>query len=212
MTLEGGAAPPSFTARAPAASRAAASPLRPAGRRGGRRAACPACARPWPASRLPGGSRGSEPRSPEAAPRPPRGPLAHSAGASGREEGAAGDRGAWEREPDSSPSSRLAAASRGQVPPAPPVRGILRRIEANQDDGPQDQKPLEDSAAFPAAGVPFPACSLRRSQCAVPEQSARHQAPGEEDAGAPGSAELSGRIPKSDSKMEKTARAERTAS
>lgn len=66
------------------------------------------------------------------APGPPLGPLARSAGASGREEGAAGDRGAGEREPDSSPSSRLAAASRGQVPPAPPVRGILRRIEAKQ--------------------------------------------------------------------------------
>lgn len=79
-----------------------------------------------------------------------------------------------------------------------------------QEDGPQDQKPLGDSAPFPAAGVPFPACSLRRSQCAVAEQSARRQAPGEEDARAPGRAELSRRIPKSDSKMEKTARAERT--
>lgn len=78
-----------------------------------------------------------------------------------------------------------------------------------QDDGPQDQKPLGDSAPFPAAGVPFPACSLGRSRCAVPEQSARSQAPGEEDAPAPGSVELSRRIPKSDSKMEKTARAER---
>ena len=78
-----------------------------------------------------------------------------------------------------------------------------------QDDGPQDQKPLGDSAPFPAAGVPFPACGLRRSRCAVPEQSARSQAPGEEDAPAPGSVELSRRIPKSDSKMEKTARAER---
>ena len=71
-----------------------------------------------------------------------------------------------------------------------------------QDDGPQDQKPLGDSAPFPAAGVPFPACSLRRSRCAVPEQSARSQAPGEEDARAPGSVELSRRIPKSDMSIE----------
>lgn len=45
-----------------------------------------------------------------------------------------------------------------------------RTASPGRDDGPQDQKPLGDSAPLPAAGVPFPACSLARSQRAVPEQ------------------------------------------
>ncbi|XP_043342343.1 translation initiation factor IF-2-like [Cervus canadensis] len=86
---------------------------------------CPPPARPSVSPVVP---RDQCPEAPGAPLRPP----APSAGASGREAGAACDRGAREREPASSPSSRLAAASQGQVPPAPPVRGILRRIEAKQ--------------------------------------------------------------------------------
>ena len=45
-----------------------------------------------------------------------------------------------------------------------------RTASPGRDDGRQDQKPLGDNAPLPAAGVPFPACSLARSQRAVPAQ------------------------------------------
>ncbi|XP_036711480.1 translation initiation factor IF-2-like [Balaenoptera musculus] len=138
MTLEGGAAPPSFPTRAPS--------LRPGP--------------PRPGSDLPGGEvPPGDPR--PAAPGPPLGPPAPLSGAAGREAGAARGHRAREREPDSSPLSRRAAASAGQALPAPPACGILRRIEAKQ------------VSASPFRGYPGSASSSNQSP--TPERRASNQ-------------------------------------
>lgn len=183
MTLEGGAAPPSVSARAPSLR---PGPPRPRSdlREGVRGGPLP-CARPRPASPAsrvppgcPPGIRAPPPWG-RLSSRPLRAQVPQS-----REAGAAGNHLAGEREPASSP------VPPGQTPPTRPARGILRGAEADRfrwerlGAGNLDRESPRAAREPSLRGHPYHFSKMRRASATSPPTNSSGQTPAGAGAGS----------------------------